>query len=175
MLIGATNPCPCGRMGDGTPRCHCRPDLVRAYRSRLSGPLVDRLDLHVSLAPVDVLALQTRASGERSAVVRARVEKARAVQRARFHSKETTQSANAHLGPTDLERICALDATSRKLIADAVKRLGLSARAYGKVLRVARTVADLAGATAIGAEHLAEAIAGRILDRGDLSIAASAA
>ena len=175
MLIGATNPCPCGRLGDGTARCHCRPDLVRAYRSRLSGPLVDRLDLHIALAPVDVLALQTKASGERSAPVRARVEKARAIQRERLRTRETTAGANAHLGSQDVERLCALDEASRTMIANAVRRLGLSARAYGKVLRVARTIADLAGGSAIRAEHVAEAIAARVLDRGELSIAADAA
>ncbi|HSO39433.1 MAG TPA: YifB family Mg chelatase-like AAA ATPase, partial [Labilithrix sp.] len=175
MLIGATNPCPCGRLGDGTTRCACRRDLVRAYRSRLSGPLVDRLDLHVSLAPVDVLQLQARASGERSAAVRSRVERARAVQRERFRTQEASASANAHLGTRDLERLCALDQPSSNLIASAVRSLGLSARAYGKVLRVARTIADLGGATAIGVEHVAEAVAARVLDRGELSIAADAA
>ena len=175
MLIGATNPCPCGRQGDGTTRCHCRPDHVRAYRTRLSGPLVDRLDLHVSLAPVDVLELQTKASGERSAVVRARVEKARAIQRERLRTKEASAGANAHLNAQDLERLCALDQASRKIIATAVRRLGLSARAYGKILRVARTIADLAGVTTIRADHVAEAISARVLDRGELSIAADAA
>lgn len=175
MLIGATNPCPCGRLGDGTERCHCRPDLVRAYRSRLSGPLVDRLDLHIALAPVDVLALQTKASGERSAAVRARVEKARAIQRERLRARETSVGANAHLGSQDVERLCALDQASTKMIASAVRNLGLSARAYGKVLRVARTIADLAGGSAIRVEHVAEAIAARVLDRGELSIAADAA
>ncbi len=175
MLIGATNPCPCGRQGDGTTRCHCRPDLIRSYRSKLSGPLVDRLDIHITLMPVDVLELQARASGERSAAVRARVEKARAIQRERVRKRETTASANAHLGVRDLERLCALDEASSSLIASAVRSLGLSARAYGKVLRVARTIADLEGATALAVEHVAEAVAARVLDRGPLSIAADAA
>ena len=175
MLIGATNPCPCGRLGDGTPRCHCRPDHVRAYRARLSGPLVDRLDIHVSLKPVDVLALQTRAPGERSAVVRARVEKARAIQRERLRKNEASAGANAHLGSSDVERLCALDQAGTKMIAKAVKHLGLSARAYGKVLRVARTVADLEGSTSIRADHVAEGICGRVLDRGEYAPTADAA
>lgn len=167
MLIGATNPCPCGRLGDGTERCHCRPDHVRAYRSRLSGPLVDRLDLHVSLTPVDVLALQSTAAGESSAVVRLRVEAARAIQRERFRARDTTASANAHLSSLDVERICSLDSASTKILAAAVRHLGLSARAYGKVLRVARTIADLAGERAIRESHIAEAVAARLLDRGE--------
>ena len=109
LLIGATNPCPCGHRGDGTERCHCRPDQLRAYRSRLSGPLVDRLDLHVVLPPVDVMSLQSKAPGERSSEVRARVEQARAIQRARMRDKETNAGANGHLGAKDIERVCALD------------------------------------------------------------------
>lgn len=175
MLVGATNPCPCGHLGDGSPRCHCRPELLRAYRARLSGPLVDRLDIHVVLPPVDVLALRGKSNGERSAVVRERVEKARAVQRARMVAGETSAGANAHLGAKDVERICGLNEVGAKLIETAVRRLGLSARAYGKVLRVARTIADLEGATAIQPAHVAEAIGMRVLDRGDLAAAADAA
>ncbi len=175
LVIGATNPCPCGHRGDGTERCHCRPDQVRSYRARLSGPLIDRLDFHVALPPVDVMSLQGKALGEPSDVVRARVEKARAIQRDRFLKKETAAGANGHLGAKDVERICTLDKVGAKLIADAVKRLGLSARAYGKILRVARTIADLEGTTAIKAEHIAEAIGGRVLDRGDRSTTAHAA
>jgi magnesium chelatase family protein len=175
MLVGATNPCPCGFRGDGTDRCHCRPDHVRAYRARLSGPLVDRLDLHISLRAVDVMSLQQKAGGERSEAVRARVERTRQLQRARLIAKEASVAANAHLSASDVERVCALDERGKSLIADAVRRLGLSARAYGKVLRVARTIADLEGATAIRVEHLAEAISARVLDRGDLAPSADAA
>ena len=175
MLIGATNPCPCGYRGDGSRRCHCRPDNLRAYRSRMSGPLVDRLDIHITLPPVDVLSLRGRSSSERSAVVRARVEKARAIQRDRMQGGETSAGANAHLGARDAERVCALDAAGTKLLEDAVRRMGMSARGYGKVLRVARTIADLEGTTAIQSGHLAEAIGLRALDKGDLSSAADAA
>jgi magnesium chelatase family protein len=148
---------------------------VRAYRARLSGPLVDRLDLHISLRAVDVMSLQQKAGGERSEAVRARVERTRQLQRARHAAKESSVAANAHLSASDVERVCALDERGKSLIADAVRRLGLSARAYGKVLRVARTIADLEGATAIGVEHLAEAISARVLDRGDLAPSADAA
>ena len=175
MLIGATNPCPCGHQGDGSPRCHCKTEQVRAYRSRMSGPLIDRLDIQIVLPPVDVLSLRGRSSAERSSVVRARVEKARAIQRARVLDGETRASANAHLGAKDAEHVCALDAAGTKLIEDAVRRLGLTARGYGKVLRVARTIADLEGATAIQPAHLAEAIGLRVLDKGPHALAADAA
>lgn len=175
MLVGATNPCPCGHRGDGSTRCGCRPDHMRAYRTRLSGPLVDRLDIHIVLPPVDVMALRGKANGERSRAVRARVEKARAVQRERMSSGETSAATNAHLAAMDVERVCALDAGGATLIENAVRRLGLSARGYGKVLRVARTIADLAGATSIQPSHVAEAIGMRVLDRGDLTTAADAA
>lgn len=173
MLIGATNPCPCGHRGDGSTRCHCRPEVLRAYRARLSGPLVDRLDIHVVLPPVDVLALRGKATGERSAAVRARVESARAIQRARVDAGETLAGANAHLSAKDAERVCTLNDKGAKLIEAAVRRLGLSARAYGKVLRVARTIADLAGATAIQPAHVAEAIGMRVLDRDDTAVGAA--
>jgi len=175
MLIGATNPCPCGHRGDGSRRCHCRPEHLRSYRSRMSGPLVDRLDIHITLPPVDVLSLRGKSSAERSATVRARVEKARAIQRARSMGGETSVSANAHLGARDAERVCALDAAGTKLIEDAVRRMGLSARGYGKVLRVARTIADLEGTTAIQPSHLAEAIGLRVLDKGNDAPTADAA
>ena len=141
----------------------------------MSGPLVDRLDIHITLPPVDVLSLRGRSSSERSAVVRARVEKARAIQRDRMQGGETSAGANAHLGARDAERVCALDAAGTKLLEDAVRRMGMSARGYGKVLRVARTIADLEGTTAIQSGHLAEAIGLRALDKGDLSSAADAA
>jgi magnesium chelatase family protein len=175
MLIGATNPCPCGHLGDASTLCHCMPERVRGYRARLSGPLVDRLDIQLVLPPVDVLALRGKSGGERSAAVRARVERARAIQRGRRASRETSAAANAHLTSLDAERVCALDEVGAKLIENAVRRIGLSARGYGKVLRVARTVADLEGATAIQPAHVAEAIGLRVLDRGDLASAADAA
>jgi magnesium chelatase family protein len=127
------------------------------------------------LPPVDVIALQGKARGERSVIVRARVEKARSIQRGRMREGETAASANAHLGAGDVERICVLDPVGAKLLADAVTRMGLSARGYGKVLRVARTIADLEGTTAIKPQHVAEAVGARLLDKGDLAPAADAA
>ncbi len=175
MVVGATNPCPCGFLGDAARRCACGAERIRAYRSRLSGPLVDRLDIHVVLPPVDVMSLRGRSGGERSADVRARVERARAIQRERYLAGETSSFANAHLSAKDAERVCALDDSGAKLVGDAVRRMGLSARGYGKVLRVARTMADLEGVTAISPAHLAEALGMRVLDRGDLTPTATVA
>lgn len=165
LLVCATNPCACGYRGDGTSRCACSPERVRAYRARLSGPLVDRVDVHVVLPPVEVAALQGGAHGESSAAVRARVARARATQSERAARGETRASTNAALSGRDLERVAALCDAGARLLAAAVSRLALSARAYGKVLRVARTIADLDGAVAVAPSHVAEAIALRVLDR----------
>lgn len=164
MVVGATNPCPCGLRGDPR-RCVCGTDAVQAYRRRLSGPLLDRIDLHVTLPRVDLGDLQSSERGEASDAVRTRVERARAVQTDRWKKGEASASTNAHLGQRDLERLCALDAPGKALLSQAVEQRGLSARAFGKILRVARTIADLDGATAIRQGHVAEAIAGRVLDR----------
>jgi magnesium chelatase family protein len=165
MLIAAANPCPCGYAGDPSGRCRCSDERIRAYASRLSGPLLDRIDLHASLPPVDVASLSSQSRGEGSLLVRERVARARAVQNERFARRETSASTNAHLSSLDVERVARPDAAGMRTIAAAVEKLGLSARAYGKVLRVARTVADLEGATAIGAVHVAEAVQGRLFDR----------
>jgi magnesium chelatase family protein len=170
MLVCAMNPCPCGYLGDGTGRCGCRPERIRAYRARLSGPVLDRIDVHVILAPVEVSALQSGAHGESSAQVRERVERARAVQAARHSAGEVSRPTNATLSTRDVERVVGLCERGSALIAAAVSRLALSARAYGKVLRVARTIADLAGADAVRPEHVAEAIGLRALDRGGLAL-----
>lgn len=175
LVVGAMNPCTCGYLGDGTDRCACSVERIRAYRSRLSGPLLDRIDVHVVLPPVSVAALQRGRSGESSANVRERVERAREVQSARVHRGETAQSTNAALTPRDLEGIAALCDAGSRLIGAAMTHLSLSARAYGKVLRVARTIADLDGKTAIGPDHVAEAVGYRVLDRGGGARAASAA
>jgi magnesium chelatase family protein len=175
LVVGAMNPCACGYLGDGTDRCACTPDRVRAYRSRLSGPLLDRIDVHVVLPPVTVSALQRGRSGETTAVVRERVERGRAVQRERVSSGETSAQTNARLSSRELDRVAALCDAGSRLLGAAVTRLSLSARAYGKVLRVARTIADLDGKPAISTAHLAEAISYRVLDRGSPGAAATAA
>jgi len=171
MVVGATNPCPCGLRAAGGKGCRCPPAALKAYRSRLSGPLLDRLDLHVPLPPVDICALQAPGGGESSKVVRARVERARAVQRERWLRGETAASLNAHLGARDVERVCALDKAGAETLTNAMKRFGLSARAYGRLLRVARTIADLADSSSIEMDHVAEAVSTRLFDR-DESLAA---
>jgi magnesium chelatase family protein len=165
IVVAAANPCPCGYAGDPGRRCGCTDERVRTYRSRLSGPLLDRIDLHVCLPPVDVASLAARAFGESSAVVRQRVLQARAVQRARRDRREVSGAVNAELSAKDIEAVARPDAAGLRLITSAVERLGLSARAYGKVLRVARTIADLEGATAVTATHVAEAVQARVFDR----------
>jgi magnesium chelatase family protein len=175
LVVGAMNPCACGYRGDGTSRCACSVERVSAYRSRLSGPLLDRLDIHVVLPPVSVTSLQGAASGESTSAVRARVERARQVQRSRTDAGETVGATNAILSPRDVERVASLCDASSRLVAKAVERLALSARAYAKVLRIARTIADLDGATAIRPSDIAEAISYRVLDRSAIPVAASAA
>jgi magnesium chelatase family protein len=165
LIVAAANPCPCGYSGDPSRRCTCTAERVHAYRARLSGPLLDRIDLHVSLPPVDVASLTSRTQGESSSDVRERVSGARRIQDGRFRAGETHAKRNSELSPDDLDKIARPDAAGMRLIVGAVERLGLSARAYGKVLRVARTLADLEGSTAVRTVHVAEAVQARIFDR----------
>ena len=165
LLVCALNPCPCGWLGDGSGRCVCSADRVRGYRAKMSGPLLDRIDVHVVLPPVEVAALQGPALGEKSDAVRARVEAARAIQRERAVRREVAATTNAALAPRDLERVAVLCSAGARMLSSAMDRFALSARAYGKVLRVARTIADLEGAGAVRPGHVAEAIGLRVLDR----------
>jgi magnesium chelatase family protein len=167
MLVAAVNPCPCGNAGSRTQPCVCSAERVAAYRGRLSGPLLDRIDLQVALPPVDVASLLTPGGGESSASVRARVIAARAIQDERRAAGDVRARSNADLGTRELERVAACDDAGRRLLSAAVDRLGLSARAYGKVLRVARTLADLEGGGSVRAVHVAEAVHARLLDRVD--------
>jgi magnesium chelatase family protein len=167
LLVAAVNPCPCGHYGHPRLPCRCAENVRDRYRARLSGPLLDRIDIHVSVPPVEVAALVRKSGGESSAAVRARVLRARAVQRERAARLGLNATSNAALPATALERIVRLDAESRRLIEGAVSRLGLSARAFTKVLRVARTLADLEAEEHTRAFHIAEAIQGRILDRNE--------
>lgn len=165
LVVAAANPCPCGHAGDASGRCACSPDSVRRYRARLSGPLLDRLDLHVVLPPVDVGSLGSHQPGEASCGVRPRVVEARARQTERRRTGEVAEGLNSRLGTRDIDRVALPDQAGLRLIASAVERLGLTARAYGKVLRVARTIADLDGSEGVRASHVAEAIQLRVLDR----------
>ncbi len=156
MLIAAQNPCPCGYYGDPTHACTCSSAMVTRYQKRISGPLMDRIDLHVDVPRVDYEKLSSTRRGEPSADVRARVEAARERQAQRFAG--TGFYANADMGPGEVRQYCTLDDTGRRLMKSAMTQMGLSARGFHRVLKVGRTIADLAGAADIGPAHLAEAL-----------------
>jgi magnesium chelatase family protein len=161
MLVGAMNPCPCGFLGDDRRECRCTPPQIARYRDRLSGPLRDRLDLTVDVPAVPPDLLGATGVGESSAAIRRRVIDARARQGAR--SADTAVASNATLTPALMRTYCALDRAGVRVLDAAVRTLALSARAYDRVRKVARTIADLDGATAIAADHVAEALQYRML------------
>lgn len=163
LLVAAMNPCPCGYLGDAKRECRCTPSQIQRYRNRVSGPLLDRIDIHVEAPALSLTELRTEKSAESSAAIRARVETARAVQRDRFRDSRVT--ANARMTQTQIKRHCHLDSSLGDLLQQAMEQLSLSARAYDRILKVARTIADLAGAEKIAAPHLLEAIQYRSLDR----------
>ena len=156
MLVCAMNPCKCGWYGQPGGRCRCSEGEVKQYLGKLSGPLLDRVDLYVEVPALDFDALSRRAQGESSSVIRARVEAARARQSARFGPDGP--DCNAHMGPQEIQRFCPLDQAGQEIMRGAFQRLGLTARSYDRILRVARTIADLDGTEAIQPHHLAEAV-----------------
>ncbi len=156
MLVAAMNPCPCGYYGDPVRACTCSAGAIARYRRRISGPLLDRIDIHLEVPRVDYEKLADRRRGESSEQVQARVEAARQRQRERL--RDTPWSSNADMGPGEIRRFVVLDAAGQALMRNAMRQLGLSARAYHRVLKVARTIADLAGAERVAVEHLAEAL-----------------
>jgi magnesium chelatase family protein len=164
MLAAAMNPCPCGYSGDSLHSCSCGPLVIERYRSRISGPLLDRIDIHLEVPALAYGELVGERAEEPSAVIRERVEQARAIQRARFQGQRGVH-ANAHMSARDLRRYCRLSGPVESLLRQAVTRLGLSARAYHRVLKIARTIADLAGAVDLTTTHVSEAIQYRSLDR----------
>ncbi len=155
MLVCAMNPCKCGWYGFSD-RCRCTPQAVEKYLGKLSGPLLDRIDLYVEVPPLDFDQLSRRPEAESSAVIKARVNAARTIQTARFGTEGP--DCNAHMGQRELSTFCALDQAGAALIKGAFDRMGLTARSYDRILRVARTIADLDGAESIAVDHLAEAI-----------------
>jgi magnesium chelatase family protein len=166
MLVAAMNPCPCGFYTDTQHECTCSPLVIQRYRSRISGPLLDRIDIHVEVPAVKYRELTARNPGETSEVIRERVNRARQIQLARFAG--TGAFSNAQMGSRDLHAHCQVDAAGERLLELAINRLGLSARAYTRILKVARTIADLDGGVPIQASHLSEAIQYRSLDRAAL-------
>jgi magnesium chelatase family protein len=164
MLAAAMNPCPCGYLGDPVHPCRCGPMEVERYRSRVSGPLLDRIDIHLEVPAVAYRDLVGARAEEPSAEIRARVEQAREIQRQRFKGRPGLH-ANAHMAARDLRRHCRLSGAVETLLRDAVNRLGLSARAYHRVLKIARTIADLDASAELTTAHVSEAIQYRSLDR----------
>jgi magnesium chelatase family protein len=170
MVVAAMNECPCGYRGHTRERCRCSPAQIARYRQKLSGPLLDRLDVHVHVRPVDVRELSQRSRAESSQAVRERVLAARQRQLRRFERGDTQHRTNAELSLSELEVVASLDAEGRDLLERAAVGLGLSARAYVKVLRVARTVADLTGSDAILPVHVSDAVQMRLMDRRRLDV-----
>jgi magnesium chelatase family protein len=164
MLVAAMNPCPCGYFGDLKRECRCGPVQVQRYRQRISGPLLDRIDLHIEVPAVEYRDISSTRTEENSSAIRERVQRAREKQQTRFHS-DTKVNCNARMGPRQIKRHCQLTDESQELIRVAMTELNLSARAYDRILKVSRTVADLAASDAITPEHVSEAIQYRTFDR----------
>lgn len=162
MLVAATNPCPCGYYGEGD-RCTCTPSRRIAYISKLSGPIMDRIDIQLWMHPIDARKLVERRPAESSATIAARVMKAREIQKNRF--EEEGIFCNASMNNRLIEKYCPLDAVCRSLMEKIIERMGLSARACSRIIKLARTIADLEGAETIRAEHLSEAAGYRFLDK----------
>ena len=165
MLVCAMNPCKCGWYGDESGRCNCSAAAVKAYRGRISGPLLDRIDIIVEVPAVKFEDLRRRAEAEPSAAIKERVDNARDIQISRYG--EQSGKCNARMGPDDMRKFCNLDAKSASLMRRAFDTFGMTARSYDKILKVARTIADLAGSQDIQAVHIAEAIRYRTVDFGD--------
>jgi len=163
MLVAAMNPCKCGGSGESTMSCSCTPREIHQYRSRISGPLLDRIDIHIEVPAVKYRELADRAEGESSAIIAGRVERAREIQQERFRG--TRVHSNSQMTSRQIRKYCEPDAAGHRLLELVTERLGFSARAYTRILKVARTIADLEGSEAIREQHLAEAIQYRSLDR----------
>jgi magnesium chelatase family protein len=164
MLVASMNPCPCGYYNHPEKKCVCGAGIVQKYLNRISGPLLDRIDIHVEVIPVSFKELSAERKSENSAAVRERVIMARQIQEKRY-SQNTGVYCNAQMSSKQLREICAIDEAGQNLLKNAMERLGLSARAYDRILKVARTIADLDGSEKIETTHLGEAIQYRSLDR----------
>ncbi|MCS7086323.1 MAG: ATP-binding protein, partial [Bacteroidia bacterium] len=166
MLVAGMNPCPCGYYNHPDKPCVCPPGAVQKYLSRVSGPLLDRIDLHVEITPVPFEALASKSPGEPSECIRARVVRARERQRLRFQRLGTPGVyANAHMNAKMVREVCTIDPVGMKILQTAMERFQLSARAYDRILKVSRTIADLEDSENIQVHHVAEAVQYRNLDR----------
>jgi magnesium chelatase family protein len=163
MLVAAMNPCPCGYRGDPRRKCPCTPILIERYMSKISGPLLDRLDIHIEVPAVPFRELSDKAPGTTSAQMRDQVLAARDRQRKRFPASPL--KLNGRMSPSEIRKHCKLDTEAENLLKQAMESMGLSARAHDKILRIARTIADLEAHDAITVTHLSEAINYRALDR----------
>ena len=163
MLVGSMNACPCGNLGHPRKACTCTPRQIRNYQAKISGPLLDRIDIHVEVPAVEYRELRSGREGESSAAVREQVVRARGIQAERFRGLKV--GLNAHMGTRQLKKFCVLGGDAEALLEQAMQELALSARAHNKILRVARTIADLEGSETISAAHVAEAVQYRNLDR----------
>ena len=163
MLIAAMNPCPCGYYGHPKKTCSCSDAAVHKYLNRVSGPLLDRIDIHIEVPPVEYDDLTAKSGEELSVDIRRRVDAARAIQTERFKSSLT--KCNAHIDPAEFEQVCVMDDKADRMLKNAFDRLGMTARAYDRIMKVARTIADLDGSEVIRAAHISEAIQYRSLDR----------
>ncbi len=167
VLAVALNPCPCGYFGDKRNQCSCSASQIKQYESRLSGPLLDRIDLHLSVPAIPFQEMSSREKGESSQSIRGRVIAAREIQKGRF-KKTTRMFNNSQMGPKEIETHCVLDSLSMKLLEKSVERLRLSARAYHRILKIARTIADMDNSERIGQAHIAEAVQYRRMTAGSL-------
>ena len=163
MVVAAMNPCPCGYLGHPSKECVCTEAAKRRYRDKVSGPILDRIDIHIEVEPVDYDRLSSSQKEESSAAIRERVERAREIQRRRFEG--TDISCNAKMTPRMTRELCVLDEEAKALLKLSFEKLGLSARAYDKILRISRTIADLEGSELICSAHIAQAVQYRSLDR----------
>ena len=163
MMVAALNPCPCGFRNDPKRQCNCNPMQIERYLGRISGPLLDRIDIHIEVPPVPFRELSDATNGTSSSEMRELVVNARKHQSERFASVKT--NVNGKMKPPEIRRFCKLKRDAEELLKSAMEEMGLSARAHDKILRIGRTIADLADSEIIAAEHLSEAINYRTLDR----------